>query len=360
MIKGLPLTSHVLRLALLIILAFLVGCASPQQQVKRRYFWPPLPEEPKVEWIARYASQHDFPKTPSQKFWESILGGEEPKEFTNPWGIASDGEGKVYVVDIAAGAVVVYDMNKQTVAELGGGTYAGMFGTPIDADVDASGNIYVSDSAKNKVFAFSRDEKPLMTIEAPGKLDWPAGIGIDRKLNRLYVANSHSHDIAAFDLAGGKHLFSIGERGNLDGRFNFPTDVAVDSEGDVYVADSMNARVQVFDNEGKFKRKFGVRGDAMTSFKLIKGISVSRDGYVFLSDAMANRIMVFDKNGVSLLTFGGMEKGGRREMIGGFAAPRGIYVDKKDRFYVVDSMMKEFEVFQILNEEWLREHPIEK
>lgn len=347
---------------LILAFTFLSGCASaPQQQVKRRYFWPPLPEEPKVEWLASYASQNDFPKTPSQKFWESLVGAEAPKGFNSPWGIASNGEGKVYVVDAASRGIVVYDMNKQTVTELGGGMYAGMFKSPIDADIDASGNIYISDSGKNNVFAFSRDEGPLMTIGTSENMNWPVGIGIDRRLNRLYVANSHGHNVAVFDLAGGKHLFSFGGRGSAEGRFSFPTDVAVNSKGDVYVADSMNARIQVFDSEGKFKLMFGTRGDAMTSFKLIKSISINRDDYVFISDAMANRIMVFDKNGVSLLTFGAAERGGRRGgAIGGFAAPRGIYVDKKEQFYVVDAMMKEFEVFQVLNEEWLREHPIEK
>lgn len=342
----------------LIIILFLSGCAAPQQKAQRRYFWPPLPEEPKVEWLASYSSQHDFPKTPSQKFRESVVGADAPRGFNNPWGIASDGEGKVYVVDVTDAAVVVYDMNKLTVTELGQGTYAALFKSPVDADIDASGNIYVSDSAKKKVFAFSRDEKPLMTIGASENMDWPAGIGIDRRLNRLYVADAHGNNIVVFDLADGKHLFSFGGRGSGDGKLNFPSDVAVDSKGDVYVVDSMNARVQVFDREGKFKLKFGVRGDAMTSFKLPKSISISRDDYIFVSDAMANRIMVFDSKGVSLLTFGGLETGGRRGIIGGFAAPRGIYVDKKERFYIVDAMMKEFEVFQIINEEWLKEHPI--
>lgn len=347
-------------LAIFALFALLTGCAAPQKQVQRRYFWPPLPEEPKIEWIARYASQHDFPKTASQQFMESLVGADAPRKFSNPWGIASDGEGKIYVADTTGGIVVIYDLNKKTINEMGQGVYAALFKNPIDADIDATGNIYVSDSAKNRVFAFSRDERPLMTIGSAENMDWPAGIGIDRKLNRLYVANTHSHNVSVFDLADGKHLFSFGERGGADGKFNFPTDVVVDSGGNVYVVDSINARIQAFDKDGTFKLKFGIRGDSMTSFKLPKGISINRDDYLFITDAMANRILVYDTKGVSLLTFGGLETGGARGVIGGFSAPRGIYVDKKEQLYIIDAMMKEFEMFQIINEEWLKEHPIQK
>lgn len=343
--------------ALFFTFTFLFGCAGPEQQVKKqRYFWPPLPDQPRMEWISKYASQHDFPKTSGQLFIESIVGRDPEKKLLKPWGVASDGEGLIYVADTQGGTVVVYDLNRKTLLELGGDQYGGLFKRPIDVDLDNSGNIYVSDSDKKRVFVFTKDQNPLVTIGDNDMFRWPAGIGIDKKLNRLYVVDTHLNNVSVFETGTGKHLFSFGKRGTEDGELNFPTDVAVDSKGNIYVTDTMNARVHVFDQEGKFIRKFGHRGDGTTDFKLVKGIAISRDDYVLLSDPMASRLQIFSTEGQSLLTLGVRSGVG---VIGGFNIPQGIYVDKNDQLFVIDSLNQEVEVFQIVNDEWLKKNPIE-
>lgn len=337
---------------------FLSGCAGPDKQVKKqRYFWPPLPDQPRIEWINKYSSQHDFPKTSGQRFIEGIVGQDPPKTFEKPWGVASDGEGIFYVADTQGSSVVVYDLNRKTVLELGGEQYGGLFKRPIDVDLDTSGNIYVSDSDKKRVFVFTKAQNPLITIGDDEMFHWPAGIGVDRKLNRLYVVDTHLNNVTVFETGTGKRLFSFGKRGTGDGELNFPTDVAVDSKGNIYVTDSMNARVHVFDQDGKFIRKFGHRGDGTTDFKLVKGIAISRDDYVILSDPMASRLQIFSTEGQALLTLGVRSPAG---VLGGFNIPQGVYVDKNDQLFVVDSLNQEVEVFQIINEEWLKKNPIEK
>ena len=84
----------------------LLGCAAPQE-VQRRYFWPLPPETPRIEFVASYWSSDDFPRTAKQKMLESVVGFEAARGFIKPWGIASDGEGKVYVVDTNIREVVV-------------------------------------------------------------------------------------------------------------------------------------------------------------------------------------------------------------------------------------------------------------
>lgn len=334
---------------------FLSGCAAPIQKAKKRYFFPPPPDTPRVEWLARYRSQHDLPKTDAQRFKESITGQEEAKTFNKPWGVASNGEDKVYVADSDGPAVIVFDMKENTVKELGGEQYEGMFQAPMDIDIDSAGNLYVSDSKKKMVFVFTSDEKPLKTIGGP-EMKNPSGITVDRRLNRLYVANPREHNILAYDLATGNLILNIGKRGDGDGEFNFPTDVAVDSKGNIIVADSMNARVQILDKDGNFIRKFGRRGDTLSDFQMIKSVAVSRDDYIFLTEARMNRVMVFNEEGQSLLNFGVEDN--RGEFIGGFNLPMGIYIDKNERLYAVDSLNKRFHVFQIINEEWLKKYPI--
>lgn len=344
----------------IILLLFSIGCAAPQQKVQRRYFWPPLPDTPKIEFLAAYRSVEDFPRTSRLSFLESVTGTETAIEMKKPWGITSDGEGRVYVVDTNSKAVLLFDLKKHTVDYLGKDSYHGLFQVPIGIALDASGNIYVSDSKRNRVYSFTKDEKPRITIGDDITLDWPCGIAVDNSLKRLYVVNGKSHNIAVFDLDGSS-LFSIGKRGSSDGEFNYPTDVAIDSNSNIVVADSLNARVQVFDRDGNFIRKFGQRGDRAADFQIIKGIAVSRDDDIYVVDAKTDRIIVFDKKGEPLTSIGGTLSisESKRLTPGGFMIPQDIYIDKNDTIYVVDSLNKRFQIFQILNEKWLKEHPIE-
>lgn len=358
-LKGIRLTSHASRLTVFTVFAFLVGCAAPQKEVKRRFFWPPLPDTPRVEWLAAYASQHDLPKAPGQAFRESIVGREEAKGFEKPWGIASDGEGKVYVVDTGSAQVAVYDFVNNKVDVLGKGEYAGAFKAPVGIALDGAGKIYVSDSKTNKILVYDKEERPLMAIESE-ELDWPTGIAVNDKLGRIYVANAHKHSIAAFDL-NGKHLFSFGKRGGGDGEFNFPSDIDMDGQGNLVVADSMNARVQILDPDGKFIRKFGQRGDGVTDFQVVKGIAVDRaTGNIYVVDGRANRYLIFNKEGEPLLSVGGAASVKGMVFPGGFLLPADIAIDKSGRVYVVDSLNRRFQVFKIVDDAWLKEHPIDK
>lgn len=336
----------------------LSGCAAPQE-VKQRYFWPPPPDEPRIEFIASYWSERDFPRARKRVLMEAVAGAEAVEGFKKPWGIASNGEGKVYIVDTNRPAVVIFDLKNYTVDMLGKGEYQGLLYAPVGIALDASGNIYVSDPKRNRVYSFTRDEKPLRTIGDDTTLNWPVGMAVDDTLGRLYVVNGRNHNIAVFSLDG-KYLFAIGKRGEGDGELNFPTDVDTDSAGNIVVADSMNARVQVFDRDGKLLRKFGRRGDAPEEFQMIKGIAVSRNDNIYVTDARTDRILIFDKNGEPLTAIGGTSAVAETGKLtpGGFVLPQDIDIDENDTIYVVDSINKRFQVFQIMNEEWLKEHPI--
>lgn len=345
----------------LIFILFLTGCAAPQQQAKRRYFWPPPPEVPRVEFLNAYWGEDDFPKTGWQAFMESLVGAEHIR-LERPWGVTSDGEGKIYVTDMNESVVKVFDTKKYTVSYLGGKEEGGIFQNPIGLALDAAGNVYVSDSKKNLVFVYGKDEKPLMTIGGPEILKWPVGLAINDKLGRLYVANVQMHNIAVFDLSG-KHLFSFARAGGRSGQLRYPNSVAIASDGSVVVADTMNARVQVFDSDGKFIRAMGNRGDGVTDLQIPKGIGVTKAGNIYVTDGRGNKIVVFSMNGDALTSIGGKFSyagiGKMKLLPGGFLQPSGLFIDKNDTIYVSDSFNGRLQIFQELNEEYLKEHPVE-
>ncbi|MDH3972659.1 MAG: 6-bladed beta-propeller [Deltaproteobacteria bacterium] len=277
-----------------------------------------------------------------------------------PWGIAASQYDKVYVGDTQRSQVLVFDMVKQDVYVMGAGRYANLFSALMGVAVDSAGNIYASDSQKNQIYVFTKDEKPLINIGDDTLLSWPVGIVVDDERNRLYVANNHHHNIAVFDLSG-KHLFNVGRRGKMPGYLNFPTDVDVDSKGNIVVADSMNARVQIFSPDGQYLKHFGKRGDGISDFEIIKGIAVDRaTDNIYVTDGKGNDFKIFNSEGESLLSIGGMHSVKRRrdEAPGGFLLPQDIEIDKSGRIYVVDSLNARFQVFKIIDDQWLKEKPL--
>ena len=277
---------------------FSSGCAStptPAPVVKKkRIFFPPPPVEPKIEFLGVFQSQHQFPKTNKQRWMDRIFGAEPAKVFKRPFGIVSNGKGKVYVSDIDLNTIFIYDLINYQIKLFTGG---GAFDIPMGMALDKAGNLYVADVEKQLILVFDENEQPLISFGEKGKnLDWPVGIAVDDKRDRVYVANSHGHNITVFSRSG-EYQFTIGRRGGGDGNFNYPIDVDIASDGSIVVSDSMNARIQIFDPSGKFLRKFGDRGDSSSSFDLIKGVALDSDDHIYVADSMGSAIKIFDCNG---------------------------------------------------------------
>lgn len=339
-------------LPICVLLSILYGCSTPEVTGKR-YFWPPPPNTPKIEFVHIYANNLDFPR--KSGLLEKVTGTEEVRSFKKPVGIASDGKGLVYVTDPNQASVIVYNLNEYTVETLG---EPGLFQTPVGVAVDRSGSVYVSDSSKNKIFVLSRDGSPLFHI-AGEHLNWPTGIAIDDERGRLYVANSHSHDISVFDKRG-NYMKTIGARGRGDGKFNFPVGVAVNSKGRLLVADSMNAVIQIFSPDGDFIKQFGQRGDSPMDFEVIKGVSADSEDNIYVIDSKANKLLVFNENGDPLTFFNGrfyVPPGAKGPLHGGLALPSGIAVDKNNTIFVTDTWNKRFQVYQYLSENYLKLNP---
>ena len=88
-----------------------------------------------------------------------------------------------------------------------------------------------------------------------------------------------NHRVSVFS-SDGTHLRSFGRVGNNNGEFRYPEGIALDSHGNIVVADCLNHRVQVFDRYGNFLSKFGEYGSRNNQLQFPEGLSINGNGAV--------------------------------------------------------------------------------
>jgi DNA-binding beta-propeller fold protein YncE len=219
---------------------------------------------------------------------------------------------------------------------------------PVGVAVDSDDRLFVSDAALHSVICFSPSGQPVGNFGA-AVLGRPGGIAIDRQRNRLYVVDAKASRIAVFDTASLKFVAYFGgpsPAGRRDnGTFLSPTNAAVDRQGNIYVADTGNYRVQILDPTGKFLRAFGSQGDSPGEFIRPKGIAVDSEGHVYVADAEFNNFQILTPNGQPLLAVGSL--GGEP---GQFALVAGLYIDSEDQIYTTEMFQGRVQVFQYISQ----------
>ncbi|MHB8837715.1 MAG: 6-bladed beta-propeller [Gemmatimonadaceae bacterium] len=303
--------------------------------------WPAAPAVPRIRHLADIASPTDIGVRQS---WlrriVSLFTGAGTPRLRQPHGVAVDSAGRVFVADVAARAVHVFDPTKGEYRVL---TASGRHGfvAPVGVALDDAGSVYVSDPELGEVIVFDAAGRERRRIHEG--LERPTGLAYDRRRDMLFVADTKAHRIAMFDSTG-RWRGSFGRRGVGNGEFNFPTNVGIAPDGSVLVVDALNFRVQVFSPDGRYVRQFGQNGDAVGDLARPKGIAVDTEGHVYVVDGLYDVVNVFDAAGRLLLSFGGAGHGR-----GQFWLASGIAIDRDDRIYVADSFNNRVQVLQYLS-----------
>jgi uncharacterized protein (TIGR03663 family) len=214
--------------------------------------------------------------------------------FNEPWGIAVDKQGSVYVADTWNHRIQVFDANGSFLRAFGqpGQTSQGpaYFWGPRGVAVDGQGWVYVTDTGNKRVEVFDATGKSLFGFATDGqaKLDEPVGIAVGPD-GRIYVADTWYMRVAIFTADGQFQSAWPVQGWNSSSLDNKPY-LAVDSQGRVYLTDPEGYRVVVFDSAGQALEEFGQYGPEITSFGMPNGIALAPDGSLWVADAGNNRV----------------------------------------------------------------------
>jgi DNA-binding beta-propeller fold protein YncE len=288
---------------LAVVLGLLTGCATQKSGKTVYHFFPSPPDEPHLQYLTSFSSQKEFRGSEENSFLSYVTGKKVPNHgYGKPYGAAVAGH-KLYVCDTELGVVVVADFAKRHMSILPA-EGEGELKMPLNMTVDADGTLYVADAGRDQIVIFDNKENYVAAIGKAGELK-PRDVAVGN--DRIYVADLQKHCVRVFDKATRAPLFDI-PRGqdatNQAIEMQTPTNLALDSRGRLYVADTGHFRVKVFDADGKFLHSVGEFGDGLGQFTRLKGVAVDHDYRLYAVDAMSQVVQIFNDEGRMLTFFG--------------------------------------------------------
>jgi sugar lactone lactonase YvrE len=230
-------------------------------------------------------------KLPAGRTWGSTGAVDVDRDGQSLWVVERCGGAGCLDSNLAP--ILEFDAGGNLIRSFG----AGLFAVPHGLFVDRDGNVWVTDASD----------------------------GTD-------VAHSRGHQVFKFS-PDGKLLLTLGRAGvpgNGPDTFNRPSDVIVAANGDIFVADGhggdSNARIVKFSRNGRFIKAWGKKGSAPGEFDVPHSLALDSQGRLFVADLMNDRIQIFDQDGRYL------------DEWKQFGMPGGLFIDRNDVLYVADSL----------------------
>lgn len=292
------------RLSSFLMAVVLVSCAhwpSPQPSEQPPVFFPLPPMPARVQYLGSISSPLDLPHKRGG-FAEFVLGPEPLRyPLVKPINAILKGN-RLYICDTVLNTVLVYDLATGDAHPLAGDRGIGKIKQPNNIAADEEGNIYVADKLRNAVLVYGPDEQFLHAWGRPGETE---PVAVAAAPDVLYVCNIKNHCVEVWNRSNGELMRSIGEKGNAPGQFFLPTYISLDDDGNLYVTDTGNFRIQKLSPDGQPLMQVGALGVALGQFAWPKGIDVDSRNRIYVVDSRFNNVQIFNSEGRLLLFFGG-------------------------------------------------------
>jgi hypothetical protein len=292
----------------------------------------------------RLASILPDPDAPPARvaWWRTLLrivtGAEmheagEASVLARPFGLAIGAAGELLVADPDSGRVLRFDggASPSEIACEGSPWQA-----PMSVAAVAPGEFLVADAGAGRIVRWLDGRCTELGI---GFLERPTAVALDG--DRMWVADPPRHHVVLFD-RDGRVLKTVGERGDGEGQFQFPSALAPLPSGGVAVVDALNFRIVILAADGAWRSAFGAPGASGEGLARPKGVAVDGEDRFWVTDAQRDALIVFDSAGAFAFALG--ETG---TAPGQFAHPAGIAVHGR-RLAVADSQNRRVQVFDMI------------
>ena len=278
----------------------IAGCSTPPKKVTAPIFYPPAPDQPKLQYLTSYSVPAQL--TPPARGFMSFILGKSPDSrpsIVKPYGMDVQNS-KLYVCDTVSSFVHVLDFAERT-WEYFRPTYQATLRKPINIALDAQGVRYIADPIRGDVAIYDSSGE---LIDSIGREQGMKPVGVAVSEERIHIVDLN-HKVYVFDKASRTLLLTIPRNPENEQEQLFsPTNVAVDQQNNIYVSDTGACRVQKYAPDGTYLQSVGTHGDAPGQFARNKGIDVDRNGILYVVDAASQIVQMFDSEGKLLLYFG--------------------------------------------------------
>jgi DNA-binding beta-propeller fold protein YncE len=329
------------------------GCAlAPEEGDGRKeaqpLVFPPPPDPARFVFEnALYSSVQVIPEDRDTALRRALTGESSRGEgMAKPYAVAVH-QGRIFVSDTADRVVKVFDVAQGRFFKIGADD-PGALTKPMGLDVSDDGTLFVADITAKAILVYNRDGKFLRKLGNPKDFDRLSSVTVDGKGERLYLVDiggvsSDRHVVHVISAKDGSMIMDIGRRGVGEGEFNLPRDTALGKDGRLYVVDGGNFRVQVFDRDGRYLKSFGKIGKQLGDFARPKEVATDRTGNVYVADAAFGNFQIFSPEGELLMFVGDR---GEQDAPARYMLPSGIFVDEDGRVYMVDQWFRKVEIFR--------------
>ena len=274
--------------------------------------------------------------------FETVIGaqGNGAGQMIQPSNVAVDPSGNIYVADTGNSRILLFDRSGRYLRQIGGfGFGAGQFGRP--QGVAATGlDVFVADFQNRSVQRFDRVLNHVGTLSGDQAIRpetpifaRPWGLGISG-LGDIFITDNDREEVVRMTTSG-EVAARFGGFSDGSGRLREPTGIEVGRDGQVYVADTGNSRIAVYDSFGGFLREIG---SGYLSFP--RGVSLDGAARVFVADTGNSRMVIFSDQGELLLSYGAEGSG-----IGSFDGPSDIAFFDEKSVLVADTENHRIQVF---------------